>query len=165
MAVDSKKIHRHLQAISRINTTLALFSLVAVVVLFAWLRFDVIPNKQTESVEVVATTTDKKVASGSESQKTDQDTMTAAQKKEATTELTDNYRTKINSLLAGYNFDSSSEAEMLLYQVLELRVPAELKQMHLQVVLALNQSQQGSYDDAALQISVLKDQFAWFLPE
>ncbi|MFC1598358.1 hypothetical protein ACFL2M_02380 [Patescibacteria group bacterium] len=157
MAIDKNKIHQHLHSISRINTILAAISLVAVVGLFVWLRWYYVPEQNAEKAQQLAQTQTQEQATATEETEVAEPIDPA--------ELKANYRSDINELLEGFKFDNSTEAETISFQALELRVPAEFKNLHLQVVISLHDAQQGEYEKAQNRIQQMRTQYSWFLPK
>lgn len=148
MPIDTKTVHRHLKTIARVNTLLAVIALIAVIGVYIWIRS---MSDRSNVIEEPTSQTN-----------TNQQAPVEAVDAVDNEQLTKEYRDQVNEVLDGYNFDDSTKAEELSYKVLELRVPAELKQMHLKIVLALNQAQQGNYESAQTTISQLQQEFGWF---
>lgn len=132
-------IHHHLRTISRINTGIALLSLVAVGAIYVWLKWFP-PNTQN------ANTTQ----TGTEPIVVNQPVITL-----------DEYQTQLNAIITGYEFNDAAVAQQKASAVLELRVPAEMKQLHMQVVLSLSDAQAGDTDEAQQRMNTLKQQYAW----
>jgi len=155
MADTQKKIHKHLHSITRINTVLSMLGLAAVVVLFMWLKWfapSEEPEYPIEDIDVVIPgNPDMIPIDGTE------EVMDAVD----TVALGEEYRSSINALIGDFAFDDAGKAGELVSSVLELRVPAELKNMHLQIVLALNEAQEGKFTEAVERIETMQGQFGW----
>lgn len=132
-------IHHHLRTISRINTGIALLSIVAVGAIYGWLKWFP-PNTQN------ANTVQKET------------TATVVNQPSITL---DEYQTQLNAIITGYEFNDAAVAQQKASAVLELRVPAEMKQLHMQVVLSLSDAQAGDTDEAQQRMNTLKQQYAW----
>lgn len=167
MPIDSEKVHKHLSSLSRINTILALFALAGVIGIYVSLRIanpsplEVYQGQygEPEATEIAAelslsesTAEEQGTTAIEELPIVDQDALAAK------------YRLSVNELLGDYDFTDAGIAQDLQYDLLELTVPAELKNFHLEVVIALNDALQGQYDEAKQRIQSLKEQYAWFLP-
>lgn len=145
----NKKIHDHLRLIAAVNTGIAVLCLIAVLVLFARLRTD-----GEDAVVVQAEAPEKTVAS-------ERPSIDAPSEEE----IAQRYRADINALLGGYDFTDSATAEQLSYDALELFAPKELKNMHLQIVVSLQDAQQGKSNAARKRIEQLRTQHEWLLPD
>lgn len=146
----NKQIHDHLRLIAVINTGIAVVSLIAVLVLFARFRTD----SEAEVVVQAPEAPEKTVVS--ERPSIDAPTQE---------EIAQRYREDVNTLLAGYDFTDSATAEQLSYGALELFAPNELKNMHLQIVVSLQDAQQGKSKAARKRIEQLRTQHEWLLPD
>jgi hypothetical protein len=157
MAVDSKKIHKHLESISRINTGLAAAGLVGVLALFVWLKLS--PPAQTETA----------TPSGSPAQPVAEDQRQAQPAVPIDgvdqVQLNQEYRTAVNGLLGGYDFSDATQAETLSFQLIELMVPAEFKSLQLELVIALDEASEGRSTEARARIDRLRQQHPWLLPD
>jgi hypothetical protein len=164
MPIDSDNIHKHLSKISRINFVLAVLSFVGVAALYGWFRWGADrsnpqnANTQASNVNATAQQNSNRTAN----------TNTATNAPVATQEdiekLTQAYQQEINSALKDFDFHDSTKAGELLNRALGMYVPASLRQMHIQVVVALQAAQQGEYDQANERITQLSTQYPWFLP-
>jgi hypothetical protein len=143
-----KNVHHHLALVSRVNMFFSIAAFIVVLLLGAWMLLSgqmsgkgVIEGLKgkTEAVserEAVIVTPD-----------------------EAAIDTT--YRTELNALLEGYNFDDSATAEKKIFAALELRAPAELKNVQLEVVLALREAQGGKFTEAQQRMADLKKNHGW----
>lgn len=146
--MNAVRFHQHLQMITKINTILAVVSLVGVLTLYFWLRFSVTPQKNDDSsVTVDAVNTASPVPLSAPTVSTE--------------ELSGLYRSGLTALLKDYEFDDAARAENILSQVWELRVPAEYKLVQLAVVIALNYAKQGDFEQAQQRIDELRQEHAW----
>lgn len=156
MPIDSEKVHRHLRTVTHVNTALAVTGLIGVALLFVFIKWFTSPADERASVaEQPAGTAQAAPADNTilEEDAVDQD------------ELNQAYRDGLNNALGGFDFRDAARAETISYQVLELRVPAEFKNLQLQVVLALQEAQEGNYDAAREKIETQRGQYSWFLPD
>jgi hypothetical protein len=139
------KIQGHLRTISRINIVFALVCCVAFVALYFWLRS-------------LSTDTAQQAQNG-----TNAHTPASAQPVD-TTEITEEYQEGVNEAVKGYAFDSAAKAPAVKEAVMKLRVPAELKTFHLELVVALDEAQQENYDSAQARFEKIKEEYRWFRP-
>lgn len=147
---EIKSVHHHLAMVSRVNMILSIISFVLIVLFGIW---------------YVATNDNASVSRLFDKARGESD---AVSERPAVTntapsadELQETYRTDLKKALSGYGFDDSAEAEKRLYTVLELRAPAELKNVQLDVVVALNSAKAGNYDDAKQRIADVRSKYAW----
>lgn len=160
MPINEQEVHAHLRKIIRLNTMLAVMSLCAVLGIYGWLRFS--DHAKTNTDQAEKDSVQRSVSQPSATVTTNTNSAVSA---ETTAELTNAYRKQVNALLSGFEFDDSATAETLLYQVLELRVPTDLKQTHLQIVTALNDAKEGNYESAQQRIGSVQATSSWFLPQ
>ncbi|MBI2410314.1 MAG: hypothetical protein HYV32_00260 [Candidatus Kerfeldbacteria bacterium] len=160
MPINEEAVHTYLRKMNRLNTVLALLSLFAVLVLYGWLRFS--DGKKQNMNTAEKESVERSISQPSSTATTNTNTSAS---EETTAELTNDYRNQVNSILAGFAFDDSATAETLLYHVLELRVPTDLKQTHLQIVTALNDAKEGNYASAQQRIGSVQATSSWFLPQ
>jgi hypothetical protein len=132
-------IHHHLTLVSRITLGIAIAAFVSVIAFGGWYLF-------TQAQK------DKAVEPG---------TVTATQAEPSAEEMATEYRTALVSILNGSTFSDSADAETRLNKVLELTVPADLKQVHLDVVIALTEAKVGKYDEAKARMNTLRAEHAW----
>ena len=132
-------IHRHLRTISRINTAIALLGLLSVMALYVWLRWFLPPTSTITPPTTVALP-----------DVVNQAPITVAE-----------YQAQLNAIIDGYQWTDAAVAQQKASQVLELRVPAEMKQLHIQLVLSLSDAQAGNTDAAQQRMAELKQQYAW----
>jgi predicted negative regulator of RcsB-dependent stress response len=149
-----KEIHEHLHRLATMNTVLAVIALVAILGLFAWVATtekndDQAQNEVSQQVEVADPATPQPVSETAPEQE----------------DIAAQYRLDINALLSDFDFEDSAEAEQLSYEALELFAPRELRSMHLQVVVALQEVQQGKTQAAQKRIDQIQAQYDWFLSQ
>ncbi|MFH1426384.1 MAG: hypothetical protein ABIG66_03025, partial [Candidatus Kerfeldbacteria bacterium] len=149
MAIDTNKIHKHLQKITHINTGLAVAGLIGIAFLFIWLKWFVEPTADLEISTAKPAATATTAAEDLERTAVDQDA------------LADDYRDEINTLLGSFDFRDAGTADTLAFKVLELTVPAEYKTLHLKIVITLNKAQSGEYDEARSKIEELRGEYSW----
>jgi hypothetical protein len=70
----------------------------------------------------------------------------------------------VKRIIGRFQFDNAAQAETLSYQIIDLRVPPELLQFQLQLVVALNNAQHGEFTQAQATVQSLRQQYAWFTP-
>ncbi|HLD21486.1 MAG TPA: hypothetical protein VJB65_01140 [Patescibacteria group bacterium] len=145
MPIDSQKVHQHLQSIARINTALAIISLCAVFGLYIWLRWFVAPSVNT-TVQNSAP----------------QPEAINAARVQSIEELTKEYQAQVLTAVGSFQFDESQEAERILNTIVELRVPAEFKSFHVQLVITLNDAKNKKYAEAQKRMQAMREQFSWF---
>jgi hypothetical protein len=143
-----KTIHHHLAVVSRFNMFFSIAAFVLVLFFGAWMLL----SGQMSSKGLVEGLKGKSEAVSERDAVVNTPDAAAV---DAT------YRTELNALLDGYNFDDSAAAEQKLYSALELRAPAELKNVQLEVVLALREAQGGQFSQAQERIAVLKKTYGW----
>lgn len=146
---QQKKIHDHLHFVATVNTVLAVVALVAVLILFVWVLVTRDDAQESTAAQVVP-----QAVPVQERQAVDAPTEE---------EIATQYRDDINTLLGDFDFTDSAQAEQLSYAALELYAPRELRSMHLQVVVALQEAQQGKTKEAQQRIEQLRSQYDWFL--
>lgn len=132
-------IHRHLRTISRINTAIAMLGLVAVIALYVWLRWVLPPTSTATPPTTTALPT-----------VVNQSPVTVAE-----------YQAQLNAIIDEYQWSDAAIAQQKSSELLELRVPAEMKQLHIQVVLSFSDAQAGNVEAAQQRMAELKQQYAW----
>ncbi len=147
---EIKSVHHHLAMVSRVNMILSIISFVLVLLFGVWYLM-------TSDDVSVSRLFDR--ARGASEAVSDRPAVTNTAP--SADELQATYRADLKKALSGYGFDDSAEAEKRLYTVLELRAPAELKNVQLDVVVALNSAKSGNYDDAKKRIADLRNSYAW----
>ncbi len=145
---ETKTVHHHLALVSRFNMFFSIAAFVLVLFFGAWMLLS-------------GQMSGKGLVEGLKGQ------TEAVSEREAVVNTPDaaaidaTYRTELNALLADYDFADSATAEQKLYAALELRAPAELKNVQLEVVLALREAQGGKVTEAQERIAALKKNHAW----
>lgn len=71
------------------------------------------------------------------------------------------YRESVVEILSGLQLENTTDVEGRLSRVLALRVPADLKGVHLELVSALSDAQMGEVQQAQDRLNTLKSQHAW----
>lgn len=137
---ENKTIHHHLATASKVAAVLSVIAFLSVLILAAWILVE--KRNSTKAVDTVVPTVSANTNSTPE-------------------EIATAYRSAVNDILDGFAFDSSAGAEERLNKVLELRVPGDLKTVHLDIVLALKDAQTGKYTEAQQRIENLKQNYAW----
>lgn len=155
MPETNKQIHTHLRSISRVNTLLAIGSLIAVGFLYVWFKFSLLPASQAaqDAVERQNTVTEQ-----SQQKAEDARQVVDVVDQEA---LGETYRSTVNDMLSGYAFDDSGVASDHLSTLLDMRVPAAMQNAHLEIVIALTEAQQGDYTAAQERITAVSASYAW----
>lgn len=139
-----------MRTINRLNFAIAVVSLLAVGVLYLWLRTLPIAEPQAEqeadTPAVAATETPIEQAA----------TIDTADAEAA-------YQEEVNALLSDFQFDDSARAAELSEDVLKLRTPAAFKELHVQIVVILQDVQNGNTAEAQDRIDTLQNEYPWFL--
>lgn len=139
----SERIHHHLNTLSKINTALAIGSLVAVLGLYVWLQVSDRPTTSTTAPSAAVTAAES----------VDMEQVAA------------DYRSAINRIFSKLDVGDAAAAENASFSILELTVPPELKQFHLSAVLALSDASKGDADAARARLSDLAENYGWFAPQ
>lgn len=166
---QKKKIEKKMRFMTRINTAIGIVSILAVVILFLWLRFfidaDLLHHDEaheddhTEEVHESDDDHDKDVSADSH------DEVTPTLTEEEMHDLEDSYQSSINSTLESTDLSNSGNSQTTLDSVLEMKVPSTYQELHLSVVIALNSAVKGDAESAQQKIDELKEQYDWFLAE
>lgn len=69
------------------------------------------------------------------------------------------YQAAVTALMQSYATDKNAEATY--NGLIVLRVPTDLQQLHLDLVIAFSQLAAGNRDDGAARLEVLKAQYSW----
>lgn len=143
-----KNIHHHLALVSRVNMFFSIGAFVIVLLLAAWMLLS-------------GQVSGKGLAQGLKGKTEAVSERAAVVNTPNEAQIDETYRTELNTLLKDYNFDDSSVAEQKLFAALELRAPAELKNVQLEIVLALREAQGGKFSEAQQRIADVKKDHAW----
>lgn len=151
-------MHKHVHRITKINTAIAVFAFIAVLALFVWLKwFAPDENSATDSLQ-------PEYAVGGEVEVVETGNPEDAGEiveEVNIAEVTTTFQSELNAAIGTFAFNDAAVATTIREQVLTLTAPAEFKDMHLQVVLALTQVEEGSADDAVERMQNLQDQYNW----
>lgn len=152
---QTKEIHDHLRSISRVNAGIALVSLVAVLGLFAWIKWSYLPAQDERTGDVY---TEQQELSAQE--KRDLEARQTVEPVDAE-ELAKQYKDSVKGIIGDYAFQDTNTASQLLPQMLELKVPGALQQVHLDIVLALTDAEKGDTAAAQERIRTVQENNSW----
>ncbi len=156
--MDSEKTQRHLSKISQINMLLAVFALIGVCVLYLWFRWGVDDGVAVSNANTVSNS--NRITNRAS---TVQNTNTVPTPEDVK-KLTEEYQDAINALLDSEDLSDTNRAKELSNAAVALRVPADLRSMHVQIIAALDEAARGESDAANERITELKTSYSWFLP-
>lgn len=149
---DQQKVQSHLSKIAHINLLLAVCALVGVLGVYAWFRWGM------DSASITNTNGNTNTAAV-----VNQNTNTAkVPTAEEAAKLTQDYQDAVNTILKDVDTSNAAAAKDLTDKIAALHVPASLRAMHIQLMVVLQEIQDGKAGDANTRISQLRAEYSWF---
>lgn len=145
---QKKTIHDYVSHLSRVTVIVAivgLFLSFGVIVWLAWFS----DGSTQEKVNQPLSTAPVPVSVSSENETSPE-------------ERIEIYYTEIENAMKEFRVDDRVLAETTLATVIDIEVPSELRDFHLQLVVALQDAQQGKTQKAQTRIDTLTKEYEWF---
>lgn len=149
---QTQKVNTHLSKIAHINLLLAVCALVGVGIVYAWLRWGARTPEITQTQNTNSVT-------NTQSQSTNTNAQPTAEEIAA---LTQDYQNSVNDIFGDLDLTDTSAVADASTQVMALHVPADLRPFQVQLLVVLQDAQNGQSADADQRIAQLHAQYSWF---